>query len=187
MTLIFRVVVLFAFLTFSLGSVAAEDSLRCTDYDVFVVRHFEKQMTEQQDPELSELGMKQARKFSQLEPIKNVKHGFYTPFKRAKQSLQFLDAETSEYSPGELSQLVTKVKRDFCGESVVVVGHSNTVPQIIKAFGGKFSVSYAGVALSKEPKITLNESDYGDVFRITYHNERVHQQLYQIKIMKSEE
>jgi broad specificity phosphatase PhoE len=159
---------------------ATKEEATCKDYDVFVLRHLEKDPAESKDPSLSAEGKANAQRLSQLSVLQSVKHGFYTPFKRTYETLQFFDISKSVYEPGQVEKLASDIKKEHCGESVVIVGHSNTVPRIIKAFGGGFNVSYAGQSLQKEPSIKLSEADYGSIFRITYHNERLHQQLYRV-------
>lgn len=167
-------------------SQSAQDVVDCKDYDVFVMRHLAKEQGSSKDPELSKVGQQQAKQLSELEIIEEVEHAFYTPYKRTFQSLSYIDVTKTSYQPGNPEQLVNTIKSDFCGKSVLVVGHSNTVPAIIKALGAKFGVSYAGRPLHKEPEIILNESDYGSIFRVTFHNERIHQQLYQLKSVKKD-
>jgi len=152
----------------------------CKDYDVFVLRHFEKEEAEGKDPNLSKRGQSQAKKLSQLPMLKGVSHGFYTPYKRTYQTLEHLDIQKSVYDPSQPESLIEHIKNNYCGKSVVIAGHSNTVPDLVKLLGGRFVVSYAGQSLGQEPVIHLSESDYGSVFRVTLHNERLHQQLYKV-------
>lgn len=159
---------------------ALEGESRCSDYDVFVLRHLEKADDGTRDPSLNSLGKKNARTLAELPMIKEASHSFYTPYKRTYETLEFIDTEKSVYDPKQTDKLVHKIKEQHCGETVLVVGHSNTVPTIIKALGGSFNITYAGQTLSSEPVIMLNERDYGSVFRVTFHNERIHQQLYRI-------
>lgn len=171
-----------AFLLGSLSSVttAAESDSQCKDYDVFVMRHLEKMNNQEKDPGLSHKGQESAKKLSGLPVLSKVSHGFYTPYKRTFETLQFLDIPKSVYDPSQNQALINAIKSEFCGKSVLVVGHSNTVPSIIQALGGKFEVSFAGKRLDKMPSVFLSEADYGSVFRITLHNERLHQQLYHV-------
>ncbi|GAA4355072.1 histidine phosphatase family protein [Kangiella marina] len=159
---------------------AAEINNRCNDYDVFVLRHLQKQDDGTKDPSLNEVGQQQAQQLSTMKALSTVNHGFYTPYKRTYETLQYVDVEKSIYDPTKPEELIQRIKDKHCGETVVVVGHSNTVPSIITALGGSFGVTYAGKPLKKEPTVYLSEQDYGSIFRVTYHNERIHQQLYHL-------
>lgn len=159
---------------------AAGEVNGCKDYDVFILRHLEKDNDGTKDPSLSQLGKLNAKKLAELTVFSNINHAFYTPYKRTYETLEFIDAEKSVYDPSQTQQLVRKIKDKHCGETVVIAGHSNTVPGLVTAFGGSFTVSYAGQNLSYTPDISLDENDYGSIFRVTFHNERLHQQLYQL-------
>ena len=159
---------------------AAGEVNGCKDYDVFILRHLEKDNDGTKDPSLSKLGKENAKKLAELTLFSNIDHAFYTPYKRTYETLEFIEAEKNVYDPSQPQQLVRKVKDEHCGETVVIVGHSNTVPDLVSAFGGAFTVSYAGKSLSQTPSVSLSEKDYGSIFRVTFHNERLHQQLYQL-------
>ncbi|WP_223668866.1 phosphoglycerate mutase family protein [Kangiella shandongensis] len=182
MTVFLRMVIAVGFIANFQSAGATQELADCKDYDVFVMRHLDKELGSSDDPELSSKGLQQAKKLSELDIMKSVEHAFYTPFNRTFQSLSYIDVSKTAYQPGATKHLVNTIKADYCGKSVLVVGHSNTVPSIIKALGGKFSVSYADSPLYKTPEIILNESDYGSIFRVTFHNGRLHQQLYRITL-----
>lgn len=154
----------------------------CHEFDVFVLRHLEKDPQDKgKDPSLSKKGKANAKKLAQLKAVKGVQHVFYTPYKRTFETTEFLDVDKSAYDPSEPEALIKKIKAEFCGETVMVVGHSNTVPAIISSFGGEFSISYAGEQIEKGANVHLSENDYGRIFRITMLNERRHQQIYMLK------
>lgn len=159
---------------------AAAEVGGCTDYDVFILRHLEKEDDGTKDPSLNALGEKNSQKLAELPIFSNIQHGFYTPYKRTYETLGYIETEKTVYDPSESQDLVKTIKEQHCGETVVIVGHSNTVPSLVNAFGGSFTVSYAGQPLSHTPQINLDEQDYGSIYRVTFHNERLHQQLYHL-------
>lgn len=188
----FRIVTLLVVLFVSTSAYSAQpkgsakaDS--CLNYDVFVLRHLEKEKGVQNDPGLSAEGEQQAKQLAELDILKNISHAFYTPYKRTYETLQYLDVEKSVYEPKQGNHLANLIKSDYCEQSVMVVGHSNTVPKLIQALGGEFSVSYAGHSLGKSSVISLSEQDYGTIFRVTFHNERRHQRLYQINAIAKQD
>jgi hypothetical protein len=59
----------------------------------------------------------------------------------------------TEYPPDDTAGLVAKIKSAAKG-GVLVVGHSNTVPEILRALGVTETV-------------TLGDGDFGDLFVVT--------------------
>lgn len=115
---------------------------------VIVVRHAERAdggagtgaaMTASPDPELSEAGKVRAQKLAAMLGDAGVVAIYTTEFRRTKDTAAPLAAGTgvaAEVVPArEATALIEKIKAHKSG-AVVVVGHSNTVPAIIKALGG---------------------------------------------------
>ena len=115
---------------------------------VIVVRHAERadggagtgsSMTTGSDPELSEIGKARAQKLAAMLADAGVVAIYTTQYRRTKDTAAPLAARigvTAEaMSSGEVSALVAKIKSHKTGV-VLVVGHSNTVPEIVKALGG---------------------------------------------------
>lgn len=173
-----------AIATMQANAAGAENS--CKDYDVFVLRHLEKQEDGTKDPSLTKAGKAQAQQLAELPMISDVGHAFYTPYKRTYETLEFIETDKTSYDPKQTDELIATIKREHCGKTVLVAGHSNTVPNIIKALGGNFTITYAGQKLDVEPTVLLSEKDYGSVFRVTFHNGRIHQQLYKLHYVGKE-
>ena len=78
---------------------------------------------------------------------------FVTEYKRTQQTAEPLSRLTSIpvmiVSAKETEALVAKLKK--VAGAALVIGHSNTLPEIIKALG-------------IEAAVTINESDYDDIF-----------------------
>ena len=53
----------------------------------------------------------------------------------------------------DVEGLVNSIRSHHAGQTILVVGHSNTVPQIIAHFGG--------------PAVTIDESEFDDLFVLT--------------------
>lgn len=115
---------------------------------VIVVRHAERadggagtasSMTGGSDPELSEAGKARAQKLAAMLGDAGIVAIYTTEFRRTKDTAAPLAAKTGvkpeAVSSRDASVLVTKIKSHGTG-AVLVVGHSNTVPQIVKALGG---------------------------------------------------
>jgi broad specificity phosphatase PhoE len=112
------------------GLAAAEPSA------IYLVRHGEKLAG--QDPELSPRGLERARHVAAILHRAGVTAIFSTPTARTRQTAAPLAQQTGLnvqlYDPAAPRALVEKV-RALSG-AVVVVGHSNTLPELVKLFGG---------------------------------------------------
>jgi phosphohistidine phosphatase SixA len=121
---------------------------------IFVMRHLQK--SEGADPPLSAVGDANARALAEMLGKSGIKAIFATPTRRAMETAQPLAARlglrVTPYNPGDPDALVTAVAA--IAGAVLVVGHSNTVPDLVTRFGGKRAV-------------TLGEQDYGTVFMVT--------------------
>ncbi|MET0572794.1 MAG: phosphoglycerate mutase family protein [Pedobacter agri] len=129
--------------------------------EVWVVRHAEKDKTnpEDKDPNLSDEGRIRAADLAIY--LKKVKFdvGFSTPYKRTHQTLDSLIIpKVINYK--DPKSLVDSVKKNYVGKTIIVAGHSNTVLEIIEAFGGK------------SPMEMLTDDDYDYIFRLTVKDDK---------------
>jgi broad specificity phosphatase PhoE len=112
------------------GLAAAEPSA------IYLVRHGEKLAG--QDPELTAQGQGRARNIAAILRRAGITAIFSTPTVRAQQTAAPLAQQTGLtvqlYDPLAPLALVEKV-RSLSG-AVVVVGHSNTLPELVRLFGG---------------------------------------------------
>jgi phosphohistidine phosphatase SixA len=113
------------------GLAAAEPSA------IYLVRHGEK-LAGSSDPELSPRGLERARAIAAILHRAGITAIFSTPTLRTRQTAAPLAQQTGltvqTYEPGMPKALVEKL-RGLTG-AVVVVGHSNTLPELVKLFGG---------------------------------------------------
>jgi broad specificity phosphatase PhoE len=113
------------------GLAAAEPSA------IYLVRHGEKAAVGQ-DPELTPQGQARARHIAAILHRAGITAIFSTPTVRTQQTAAPLAQQTGltvqSYDPRAPKALVEKV-RGLTG-AVVVVGHSNTLPELVKLFGG---------------------------------------------------
>jgi len=125
---------------------------------VFVVRHAERadggNGSMGADPPLSAAGEARASKLAAMLSASGIKAIVATEFKRTQDTAKPLAAELhlaiERGSSGDTAALVAKLKREHAGDIVLVVGHSNTLPDIIKGFGG--------------PAIAIGDNDYDNLF-----------------------
>jgi len=120
---------------------------------IYVMRHLQK--AEGTDPPLSAEGTTNAQLLAARLATSGIKAIFATPTRRAMQTgeplakkLKITITNYDPSKPDELVKIVTKLKG-----RVLIVGHSNTVPDIVTRFGGT--------------AVPLTEQDYGTVFVVT--------------------
>ena len=123
-----------------------------------VVRHAEKTSDGTRDPVLSAIGERHAAALAgrlRDEPLTAV---YATPFRRTQQTARpAAEAHglgVASYAADlPAAELALRLRRDHPAGTVLVVGHSNTVPGIVGAL--------CGCAVAP-----LDEDDYGDLYRI---------------------
>jgi broad specificity phosphatase PhoE len=136
---------------------------------VFLVRHAEKADVPGQDPPLSEAGRLRAEALARLLQSAGVKGIYTSQFLRTRQTAEPLakrlgvtassvplSVKTSnqrEVSDESVRELTRKVEA-HAGEAVLIVGHSNSIPEVIRMLGG-----------DTVPKI--DESKFDDLFVVT--------------------
>ncbi|MEH6433773.1 SixA phosphatase family protein [Massilia sp. DD77] len=104
---------------------------------VYLVRHGEK-ATVGQDPELTPQGQARARNIATILGRAGITAIFSTPYARTQQTAKplasSLGLEVQSYDPRAPKALVEKVKT--LQGPVLVVGHSNTLGELVTLFGG---------------------------------------------------
>jgi broad specificity phosphatase PhoE len=117
-----------------------------------LVRHAERvQSAMTDDAPLTDAGRARAQKLATMLAKAGIDAIYVTRFQRTKDTAQPL-ADALRITPNvesETTELVAKL-RQHVDETVLVVGHSDTVPDVIKAFGG--------------PSVTIGDDDFGDLF-----------------------
>jgi broad specificity phosphatase PhoE len=131
---------------------------------IVVVRHAEKSTDDPKDPSLSAAGRQRAQDLSVALKDAGVTDVYVTQYKRTRQTAEPLAqasgisiverpinaANSATYAQDLAHEILTR----SAGKSVLVVGHSNTVPDIVKALSG-----------SAVPLIT--DAEYDHIFVVT--------------------
>jgi broad specificity phosphatase PhoE len=136
---------------------------------VFLVRHAEKAEGPGQDPPLSEAGKLRAEALARLLQSAGVKAVYTSQFLRTQQTaepiarrlgltsssvpLSMKTSNPREVSDESIRELTKKVEAQS-GGAVLIVGHSNSIPEVIRMLGGDLV-----------PKI--DESKFDDLFVVT--------------------
>lgn len=107
----------------------------------YLIRHAEKDRTEtgNRDPELNTAGRERARKWAEVLKEVDFDAIYSTNFKRTTQTAQPIaeqnELEILNYDPRNLYS--DNFKKATAGNTVLVVGHSNTTPHLANAILGQ--------------------------------------------------
>jgi broad specificity phosphatase PhoE len=142
-----------ALLAAVLGTIAWATAPETPAY--YVVRHFDTPAGER-DPDLTDAGKARAAKLAGWFKGRKLAAIYVSDFKRTRQTIAPLVAErgmieVAVYDPANTPALVARIKA--AAGAVLVVGHSNTVPDIVEQLGGE------------RPGPLVHE-DFGDVWTI---------------------
>jgi broad specificity phosphatase PhoE len=126
---------------------------------VFVVRHAERadagMTSSSNDPDLSAAGQARAESLAAILKDARISAIYITEFNRTRQTAaplaKTVGVEPIVMSSKDMPALIAKVKAR--SGNVLIVGHSNTVPEIIRALGGE--------------AVTVGDSDFDNLFVVT--------------------
>ena len=153
MTRTIRTLVVLAALAFSTGFALAQT--------VFVVRHAEK--ISESDQRLTQAGHERARRLAKLLGSAGIRAIYATDTERAKDTAKpladALKIPITTYDVGagmakgapDATAFAASLRKDHPKDAVLVVGHSNTLPAILKALGVR-------------EEVTIAAQQYDDVF-----------------------
>lgn len=127
---------------------------------MILVRHAEKATTpKSDDPELSQLGGQRAEKLAQLLSQIPLVAAYSTPYKRtistALPAAKAHNLSIQEYAAKPSTAFLDTLIQKHVGGTVLVVGHSNTIPQLVNMLVGK------------EAYKQFDDADYDNVFIVT--------------------
>jgi phosphohistidine phosphatase SixA len=128
---------------------------------IYLVRHAEKQSGT--DPELTDAGKKRAGDLMRTLQNKKVQRIYVTQFKRTQitgDSMRLqLGIDTVHYQADENGiDLFNKIAAhgDF-NKSILIIGHSNTVPDYIKKLG-----------VANYPQANIGDTEFDNLFKVYY-------------------
>jgi len=122
---------------------------------VFIVRHAEKASAGGKDPDLSVEGQKRADALAHILKDSQITSVFVTEFKRTQQTAaptaRALQVSPTVVPANDIGGLIQKLRAS--NGNALVVGHGNTIPDLLKAIG---------IATP----VTIPEDDYTEVFAV---------------------
>lgn len=146
---------LFLLLLIGISSFAQENTITT----FILVRHAEKDLTQStSDPDLSPEGKARATKFAELFSKSDIGAVYSTPYKRTRQTVEALAAakglQVTSYQPTKMDEIDNMIKQ-YAGKTIVVSGHSNTVPLVLNYLIGE------------EKYKMFDDSDYGNIIIVS--------------------
>lgn len=136
---------------------------------VYLVRHAERAEEPRQDPLLTEQGVARSQALARLLSTAGIKAILTSQFRRTKLTAEplatklsisptALSLKVSDTNPRQIAEASTKETVDkvlsHAGGSVLVVGHSNSIPDVIKMLGGDVAPA-------------IDEKKFDDLFVVT--------------------
>jgi 2,3-bisphosphoglycerate-dependent phosphoglycerate mutase len=133
---------------------------------VYLIRHAEKADLGA-NPNLSAAGMQRAQNWATLLQDVPFEAFYSTSFNRTLQTIQPIaddnGKEVTIYDPADFS--LEDVVASHHGKNVFIVGHSNTIPQLINAY------------LGEDIYPDMAETEFGNLYKITVQGETVSHEM----------
>ncbi len=135
-----------------------EEELAARPVSTFIlVRHAEKDYGD--DPNLIQSGLDRSERLRGMLENVSLDAVYSTYFKRCMQTAapiaEYHDLPIQEYGALELNTLAARLKTRHRGETVLVVGHSNTTPEL------------AGILDKRNSYPRFSELDYENIYIVT--------------------
>jgi broad specificity phosphatase PhoE len=146
---------------------ATKDNFKVTT--VFLVRHAEKAAEPREDPPLLESGNTRAQELARVLEQAGIKAIYTSQFLRTRQTAEPLAKQLGitattlpiKMNPSKPKEIWDQSYKDITdkiyehpGDAALVVGHSNTIPEVIKMLGGDVAP-------------IIDEKDFDNLFVVT--------------------
>jgi broad specificity phosphatase PhoE len=130
-----------------------------TSTTIYLMRHAEKTKDGTHDPTLTAEGRERAQILASKLKGENIRAIYSTDYKRTRQTVaplaEALNIDLIIYNPNDLDALKEEILQEYkYGETVVVVGHSNTTPTLVN------------LLISKKQFKSIDESDYTNLYKV---------------------
>jgi 2,3-bisphosphoglycerate-dependent phosphoglycerate mutase len=154
-------VIIVVVLVVGAGGAAVRYGLTTTT--AFIVRHAEKAAGDS-DPPLSFEGSVRARVLAHVLEDANVAAAYCTQYQRTRETVKPLATQANipitEINDDQVAMLVRDVFTNHGGKTVVIAGHSHTVPQIVNELGGGLVPA-------------ISENEYDNLYVVIVHEVRI--------------
>ncbi len=129
---------------------------------IVLVRHAEK-MKDQKDPDLTNKGNFRATKLKELLSTISLDQIYSTDYTRTQQTAKptsnAQEVEVISYNPRALNDFGNMLLQTQKGKNILVVGHSNTTPNLLNYF------------MKERVVESISESDYGNIYIVNIDKE----------------
>ena len=146
--------ILFLLISFSFGAASAQDRLTT----IILVRHAEKGNDGTKDPDLNAAGIQRAGALLEFLKQTELDAIYSTEYKRTVNTVQKVAVDhqlkLTSYKPFDLESFTKQLMKE-AGKTILVVGHSNTIPNTINALIGE------------EKYQQLDDADYDNLYVVT--------------------
>lgn len=127
---------------------------------LILLRHAEQDASQGEDPPLSEIGQQRADQLAKMLGTAGIDDLYATPYRRTMATAQplaeALGKTIQSYDPDrDLRETATHFLEKHPGQTLLVVGHSSTVPGLVNALIGENRYE------------SLAKSAFGDLFVVT--------------------
>ncbi len=123
-----------------------------------IVRHAEKAAEPADDPPLTDDGQRRAALLARLAGSSGASSVYATQYLRTQQTVEPLAVELGltiqQRDAGDVDGLVQQILAENKGQTVVIAGHSNTVPMLVEK-------------LTAKPVPAIEETDYDNLYVVT--------------------
>jgi 2,3-bisphosphoglycerate-dependent phosphoglycerate mutase len=134
---------------------------------VYLVRHAEKDLSDpnSKDPGLTTVGLRRSMDLDTLLADKNITEIFSTNTRRTLLTAAALSYRIRRqaliYDPADNKSLAERIRSQYAGRTVLIVGHSNTLLPLVQALGGQTSIT------------AIRDHDYRYLFRLSIDGQNV--------------
>lgn len=138
---------------------------------IYLVRHAEKAKDGTKNPHLTEVGKKRASYIAALLQNEEIRYIFSTNYYRTQETAKPLATklirEVQIYNPSALKDFAKKLTA--LKGNILVVGHSNTTPQLVTFLGG-------------DSHGQIDESDYSRLYKLVFADGKINTELKLIQL-----
>lgn len=125
---------------------------------IYLVRHAEKDLTQAQDPPLTEQGKRRAERLVDILKHDSIQAVYSTNTQRTRDTAlpvaKHNELDIQLYKVGDLNR--NDLVHKHGGASILIVGHSNTIPNLVNSLIGE------------DKYADLSELEYDDVFLVQF-------------------